>query len=62
MIQEEVEKGLKCCDEFFCDTCPYHKYDSRDYSLRCVHMLIRDINKLYFGREDGEQQNKIYNK
>lgn len=48
---EEIEQGMKCCNEFLCGECPYEKYDdkvSKQYTMRCIHMLIQDINKLYF--------------
>ena len=51
MNREEIEQGMKCCNEFLCGECPYEKYDdkvSKQYTMRCIHMLIQDINKLYF--------------
>ena len=42
------------CNEFLCGECPYEKYDdkvSHQYIMRCIHMLMQDINKLYF--EEG---------
>ena len=55
MKREEIEQGMKCCNEFLCGECPYEKYDDKEshqYIMRCIHMLIQDINKLYFG-DDG---------
>ena len=52
MNREEIEQGMKCCNEFLCGECPYEKYDdkvSKEYTMRCIHMLMQDINKLYFG-------------
>lgn len=46
MTKEEVLKGLKCCVDYECSECPYQKYDHVDYKLRCMHMLIVDINKI----------------
>ena len=54
MNKEEIEQGMKCCNEFLCGECPYDKYDdkvSKQYTMRCIHMLIQDINKLYFEEE-----------
>ena len=51
MKREEIEQGMKCCNEFLCGECPYEKYDdkvSKQYTMRCIHMLMQDINKLYF--------------
>ena len=51
MNKEEIEQGMKCCNEFLCGECPYEKYDdkiSHQYTMRCIHMLMQDINKLYF--------------
>ena len=54
MVKEEIELGIKCCSEFLCGECPYEKFDtSREYLLRCIHNLMKDINKLYFG--NGEK-------
>ena len=56
MNREEIEQGMKCCNEFLCGECPYEKYDdkvSKQYTMRCIHMLMQYINKLYFdGREN----------
>ena len=52
MNKEEIEQGMKCCNEFLCGECPYEKYDDKEshqYTMRCIHMLIQNINKLYFG-------------
>lgn len=51
MNKEEIEKGMKCCNEFLCGECPYENDDkvSSQYTMRCIHMLMQDINKLYFG-------------
>ena len=54
MNREEIEQGMKCCNEFLCGECPYGKYDdkvSKQYTMRCIHMLMQDINKLYFEEE-----------
>lgn len=51
MTKEEIEKGMKCCNEFACGECPYEKYDDKKqhlYTMRCIHMLMHDITKLYF--------------
>ena len=51
MNKAEIEQGMKCCNEFLCGECPYEQYDdkvSKQYIMRCIHMLMQDINKLYF--------------
>ena len=45
MKLEDIIKGVECCSEFLCKECPYKKYDSSDYILRCMHKLISDVNK-----------------
>ena len=57
MNKEEIEEGMKCCNEFLCGECPYEKYDdkvSHQYTMRCIHMLMQDINKLYFEEETNK--------
>ena len=53
---EEIEKGIKCCNEFLCGECPYKKYDdkSKIYTIRCMHKLMKDINTLYFNNSQGD--------
>lgn len=54
MKREEIEQGMKCCNEFLCGECPYEKFDDKEnhqYTMRCIHMLMKDINKLYFGND-----------
>ena len=54
MTKEEIELGIKCCSDFLCGECPYQKFDSPQYTMRCVHTLMKDINKLYFrDKENG---------
>lgn len=45
MTQTEIAKGLECCAEFLCSECPYGKYESKEYSLKCIHKLIVDLKK-----------------
>ena len=52
MTQIEILKGLECCAEFICDECPYKKYESKDYPLRCIHKLIVDLKENYFVKEE----------
>ena len=49
----EIELGMKCCSEFLCGECPYEKFNDKtsEYTLRCIHKLMGDINKLYFKNE-----------
>lgn len=49
VTKETVLKGIECCAEFLCGECPYQRYDdekSKVYTLRCIHMLMQDINEL----------------
>ena len=62
MNKEEIEQGMKCCNEFLCDECSYEKYDDKvnhQYTVHCIRMLIRDINKLYFGNEEKQHKGEI---
>ena len=54
MKRKEIEQGMKCCNEFLCGECPYEKYDDNQYTMRCIHMLMQDINKLYFEEETNK--------
>lgn len=52
MKEEEIEKGLECCTEFLCGECPYQKYESKDYPIRCMQMLINDVYVMYNDLKD----------
>ena len=47
MTREEILKGLECCSEFLCGECPYRKFYSHDYPLKCIHKLLVDLKELY---------------
>ena len=57
MEKEDIELGMKCCDEFLCGECPYRKYEHNEYTMRCIHKLIQDINKLYFEGKENSKSN-----
>ena len=40
---DELMKALECCAEYCCGECPYQKYNSTDYILKCSHKLIADL-------------------
>ena len=44
-------EALDACNEFECGRCPYQIYDSDDYKLRCIHMLIENLHEIMF-KED----------
>lgn len=46
MNQIEILKGLDCCADFMCGECPYKKYESKEYPLRCIHKLMVDLKEL----------------
>ena len=59
MNREEIEQGMKSCNEFLCGECPYEKYDDKknhQYTMRCIHMLMQDINKLYFCHKHNRKE------
>ena len=41
----QIFQGLSCCAEFFCDGCPYKKYEHDLYKIQCIHMLIEDLHE-----------------
>ena len=49
--KEETLKALQACHDFCCGECPYQKYDSYEYKLRCIHILIDNLYELIF-KED----------
>lgn len=48
--EQEIEKGLQSCADFLCGECPYQYLDDKEYSMRCIHTLVEDANKLYYKR------------
>ena len=65
MNKEEIEQGMKCCNEFLCGECPYEKYDDKEshqYTMRCIHMLMQDINKLYFDENRSAIEKQVSKK
>ena len=46
MDKDKVMRALAACSEFCCDECPYQFLDHMDYKLRCIHVLIMDVNKM----------------
>ena len=63
MRKEDIEQGMKCCNEFLCGECPYEKYDdkvNKEYIMRCIHMLMQDINKLYFSDDKNIEKQLFY--
>ena len=48
-----VREAIKFCSEFECGECPYKVYDSSEYTFRCIHILMMDINELMNGKEEN---------
>jgi hypothetical protein len=46
MTKEETLKGLECCADFMCKDCPYRKFSDQTYTIRCMHRLMVDLQKL----------------
>lgn len=40
---DELMKALECCAEYACGECPYQKYSSTDYYMKCSHKIIADL-------------------
>ena len=45
-------EALNACNEFECGRCPYQIYDSDEYKLRCINMLIESLHEIIF-KEDN---------
>ena len=39
MNREEIEQGMKCCNDFLCGECPYEKYDDKVSDTEFVNIL-----------------------
>ena len=46
--EQQIKKNVELCAEFMCGECPYNIYEdeNKEYSLRCIHKLMVDINYL----------------
>ena len=46
--EQQIKKSVELCAECMCGECPYNIYDdeNKEYSLRCIHKLMVDINFL----------------
>ena len=44
--KDKVLKGLECCVDYMCGECPYQKYESKEHILKCIHLLLEDLNML----------------
>ena len=56
MNKEQILLALKCCSEFYCDDCPYQKYDDCGYTLKCIHKFTTDLydflrKEEYYGKD-----------
>lgn len=49
LTENEIKFSVACCNNFLCNECYYQKYDSDTYKLRCIHLLVQDVNKLING-------------
>lgn len=56
--KETITKALKACSEFLCGECPYQYLDDNEYSLRCIHTLIKDIDKMLNAEDADEVLNR----
>lgn len=45
--KETIIKALEACSEFLCDECPYKYLEDRNFTLKCIHTLIVDLNMLF---------------
>ena len=50
--KEQVLESLAACADFWCGECHYKKFEHQDYTWRCVHKLIVDVNNL-FNKKEG---------
>ena len=49
--EKNIKKAVAACAEFECDNCPYNYLSDNHYMLRCIHVLMNDINKLLNKKE-----------
>lgn len=43
-MDNNLKKSIASCAEFLCSQCPYNRYESIDYKLKCIHKLMVDID------------------
>ena len=51
--------GLRCCVEFLCSECPYDKFQSDEYTLRCIYLMHLDLAEVL--KLEGGINNDIFN-
>lgn len=51
--KQKVLKGLECCADYMCGECPYQKYESKEHILKCIHLLLQDLNMLRMEYENA---------
>ena len=44
--KQKVLKGLECCSDYLCGECPYQQFKDKEHILRCIHLLLSDLNML----------------
>lgn len=57
--EEIISKSVECCSEFLCSECPYNEYEDSHYTLKCIHMLMKDINELFKSKRDQVNNGSI---
>lgn len=44
--EQQIRESVNACSDFCCGECHYNIYESKDYTLRCIHKLMKDVNSL----------------
>jgi len=44
--EQQIRESVNACSDFCCGECHYNIYESKDYTLRCIHKLMKDVNEL----------------
>ena len=46
MDEIQIKQAIACCAEFLCGECPYQIYEDPNHIMKCIHMLIVDVDKM----------------
>ena len=58
--KEQVLESLTACADFCCGECHYKKFEHQDYTWRCIHKLIVDVNTLLTEKGNMNESHSEY--
>lgn len=58
--KEQVLESLAACADFCCGECHYKKFESKQYTWRCIHKLIVDVNTLFTEKGNMDESSSEY--